>query len=216
LPYEAWKDYHDPRPGEHHASLRLSSDGGKTWTGPAIVAHDAQARIFYWDQRISVNPEDGRLIAMFWTHDRQDQQDVPIHVSWGSPDGKVWTEPISTGVAGQICTPLFLPGGRVFAAYVHRHNPPSLRAILSNDYGRSWTAYEELVFYEKTLGGQESGMGGKRDFADYWADMSVWTFGHPAAVNLPDGDVLVAYYSGDETAMSMHWARIALPDPSDR
>jgi len=219
LPYEAWKEYHDTSPGQHHAALRLSSDRGLTWKGPEIVAHDAQGRLLFWDQRLAVNPGDGRLIAMFWTHDREAQQDVAIHVAWGSPDGRSWTAPVSTGIAGQICAPLWLPGGRVFAAYVHRHHPPSLRAILSDDSasasaGRTWAAADELVFYEKERGGQESGMGGKRDFGDYWADMSVWTFGHPAAVALGDpdrpenGDVLVAYYAGDETSMSMHWVRI--------
>ena len=158
LPYEAWKEYYDTSPGVHHAALRLSSDGGKTWAGPVIVAHDPQNQLFYWDQRLSINPEDGRLIAMFWTHDRKAQQDVPIHVAWGSPDGKEWRQPVSTGIAGQICAPLVLAGGRVFAAYVHRHDPPSLRAILSDDFGHTWTAAEEMVFYEKVRGGQESGM----------------------------------------------------------
>ena len=83
-----------------------------------------------------------------------------------------------------------------------------MRAILSDDSGQNWTAAEELVFYEKARGRQESGMGGRRDFADYWADMSVWTFGHPAAVALGSREVLVAYYAGSETAMSMHWVRI--------
>lgn len=214
LPYEAWKEYHDHDPGQHHAALRLSSDGGQTWTGPEIVAHDDAGRLLYWDQRLAVNPEDGRLVGMFWTHDREAQQDVHIHLAWGSPDGKSWSQPVSTGIAGQICAPLWLPGGRVFAAYVHRHHPPSMRAVLSDDAGQSWMAADELVFYEKSRGGQESGMGGKRDFGDYWADMSVWTFGHPAAVSLGslDGrtssDVLVAYYAGDETTMSLHWVRI--------
>jgi len=67
-----------------------------------------------------------------------------------------------------------------------------------------------LVFYEKQRGGREAGMDGPRDFGDYWADMSIWTFGHPAPVRLPNGDVMVAYYAGDETAMSIHWVRLAL------
>ena len=210
LPYEAWKDYDDTRSGEHHAALRLSSDSGRTWIGPAIVANDPTARVFFWDQRLCVNPEDGRLIAMFWTHDREAEQDIPIHVAWGSGDGKQWTQPVSTGIAGQICAPLVLPQGRVFAAYVHRHDPPSLRAILSDDFGHTWTAADELVFYEKVQGGRESGMGGRRDFGDYWVDMSAWTFGHPAAVHLPGGDVLVGYYAGDDKSMGMHWVRIAV------
>jgi hypothetical protein len=210
LPYEAWKDYHDPAPGVHHASLRISADGGSTWPELAIVAHDPGGAILYWDQRLTVEPETGRLLAMFWTHDRQAGQDLAIHIAAGSPDGAGWTAPVSTGIAGQICAPLALGGGRAFAAYVHRHDPPGLRAILSADFGQTWTAADELIFYEKARGGTESGMAGQRDFADYWADMSIWTFGHPAPLLLPNGNVMVAYYAGDASAMGIYWVRIGL------
>jgi len=209
LPYEAWKEYDDPSPGLHHAALRLSNNGGVSWDELSIVAHDPQGHILYWDQRLTVDPISGNLLAMFWTHDRRAQRDIDIHIAWGSSDGRQWSQPVSTGIAGQICAPLALPDGLVFAAYVHRHHPPSLRAILSDDGGRTWTAAEELVFYEKR-GGQESGMGGARAFGDYWGDMSVWTFGHPAPLLLPNGDIMVAYYAGDEKAMGIHWVRIGL------
>ncbi len=210
LPYEAWKGYHDSTPGEHHAALRISDDGGQTWHGPAIVAHDPANRLLFWDQRLTVSPDDGRLFGIFWTHDRQEQEDVPMHSGWGSADGYEWSTPRSMGMAGQIAAPLALPGGRIFAAYVHRHHPPSLRAVLSEDFGESWQGNEELVFYEKGRGGGEAGMDGPRDFADYWADMGIWTFGHPAPARLPNGDVMVAYYAGNQEAMGMYWVRIAL------
>lgn len=205
LPYEAWKEYYDSSPGEHHAALRFSDDGGHNWRGPAVVAHDDENRRLFWDQRLTVLPQDGRLLALFWTHDRQAGQDLPIHMAWGSPDGHTWSAPRSTGVAGQIAAPLGLPDGRLLMAYVHRHDPPSLRVLLSEDDGDSWQ--DELIFYEKRLG-SESGMAGSRNFADYWADMNIWTFGHPAAALLPNGDVMVAYYAGDASAMSIHWVRI--------
>lgn len=208
LPYEAWKEYNDASPGQHHAALRISADGGTTWDGLAIVAHDPRGQVLYWDQRLTVDPGSGNLIAMFWTHDRGAQRDLDIHIASGSPDGKRWSQPRPTGIQGQICAPLALPDGRVFAAYVHRHQPPGLRAILSHDGGQSWRTDGELIFYEKLRGGSESGMGGPRAFADYWADMSIWTFGHPVPLLLPDGDVMVAYYAGDESAMGIHWVRI--------
>jgi hypothetical protein len=155
LPYEAWKEYDDPSPGRHHAALRISADRGATWDELAIVAHDPQGRVLYWDQRLTAEPFSGELIAMFWTYDRRAQRDLDIHIAWGAPDGRTWSRPASTGIAGQICAPLALGHGRVFAAYVHRHHPPSLRAILSDDFGRTWTAAEELVFYEKARGGAE-------------------------------------------------------------
>lgn len=220
LPYEAWKAWGDARPGRHHAALRLTAPGGlsgwetrATWPGQwpelAIVAHDPQGEFLYWDQRLTVAPDTGELLAMLWTHDRRVGQDIDIHIAWGSADARRWTPPVSTGITGQICAPLALGGGRVFAAYVHRHHPPSLRAILSDDFGRTWTAAEELAFYEKARGG-ESGIGVARDFADYWADMSIWTFGHPEPRLLPGGDVMVAYYAGDSSAMGIHWVRIGL------
>lgn len=210
LPYEAWKAYYDTTYGQHHASLRLSHDGGQSWEGPAIVAHDPDARVLYWDQRLSVSPDDGSLVALLWTHDREAQQDLPMHIAWGSPDAQEWSTPRSTGLDGQIGTPLHLPDGRLFMAYVHRHYPPSLRALISDDMGTTWNTADELVFYEKEQDEAESGIGGRRDFGDYWLDMNIWTFGHPGALLLPGGDVLVTYYAGDASGLSVHWVRIAL------
>jgi hypothetical protein len=82
--------------------------------------------------------------------------------------------------------------------------------MLSADDGHAWDNDGELVFYVKTMERQESGMQGKRDFGDYLADMNIWTFGHPAAVQLVNGEVLVAYYAGDSAAIGIHWVRIAL------
>lgn len=220
LPYEAWKEHPDPLPARHRAALRLTGPNGLdttssplTWPGQwpefAVVAHDPDGNILYWDQRLTIAPDTGEVIAMLWTHDRRTGRDVDIHIAYGSPDARRWSRPESTGIAGQICNPLALGGGRVLATYVHRHHPPSLRAILSDDFGRTWTAAEELVFYDKSLGA-ESGMDASRGFADYWADMNVWTFGHPEPLLLPDGDVMVAYYAGDSTAMGIHWVRIRL------
>lgn len=209
VPYEAWKSYYDTRPGEHHAVLRISRDGGRAFDPAAIVAHDPAGNLLYWDERVAVNPATGALVGMFWTHDRRSQQDRNIHIAWGSPAGDMWTPPVDTGIAGQIASPLVLPGGRLLMVYVHRHFPPSLRAVLSPDLGQSWDLTNELTFYE-SRSGQEAGIGARRDFGDYWADMNVWSFGHPVARALPDGDIFVAHYGGDARAMGVHWARIAL------
>jgi len=207
--YEAWKAYDDPAPGEHHAIIRISADGGYTFEPDVIVAHDDDARIFYWDQRLDVAPDTGEVIALLWSHDRDLQQDINVHVATGTPDGKTWSEPADAGFAGQISSPLCLGDGKVLAAWVHRHNPATLRAVLSNDFGRTWDAEDALVFYESGSG-QESGMAGKREFADYWEDMARWSFGHAEPARLPNGDVFIAFYGGNPEAMSMYWVRIAL------
>jgi hypothetical protein len=211
LPYEAWKEYYDRGPGVHYAALRLSHDAGETWEGPVVSDNDPRrGQIFYWDQHLSVNPDDGRILAMFWTHDRQLQEDLPIHIAWGSHDAKEWTPPISTGIVGQITAPMALPGGKVVAVYNHRHDPPSIRAILSDDFGHSWDIDNELILYQKTWGGAEAGMHGGRTWHSYWEDFKRWTFGMPTVALLPDGDLVVLYYAGDLEEMSIYWARIAV------
>jgi hypothetical protein len=210
LPYESWKDWGDTSYGEHRAALRFSSDAGRTWPQMAVVAHDPSGRLLFWDQRVAVDPATGRMVALLWSHDRQAACDAPIHVAWGDATGQNWSAPTATPIDGQIASPLFLPGGRLLATYVHRHDPPGLRAVLSDDGGLTWQMDAELEFYAKRRAGSESGMGGTRDFGDYWADMSVWFFGHPAPVLLPGGDVLVAYYAGDGDSMGVEVVRITL------
>jgi hypothetical protein len=206
---EAWKTYDDTSVGEHSAILSISHDGGHAFEPSTVVAHDPENRLLFWDERLAVNPESGRLVGMFWTHDRVAGQDRNAHIAWGIPDGRSWTYPSDTGFAGQIPRPLIASGGRVLCVYVHRHWPPSLRAVLSPDFGKTWDVANELVFYEHAAGAQ-AGMDGKRDFADYYADMRVWSFGHAEPGLLPDGTVFVAFYAGDAQSLSIRWVQIKL------
>jgi hypothetical protein len=54
-------------------------------------------------------------------------------------------------------------------------------------------------------------MDGKRGFADYYADQSVWSFGHVEPGLLPDGTLFAAFYAGDSQSLSVRWVRIQLP-----
>ena len=209
LPYESWKEYDDPAPGHHIASLRLSIDGGETWPEMRVVAEDPQSRIFYWDQRIAVHPVTGNLVAMFWTHDREAGSDIENHIAWGSAVGKNWSLPVATGWRGQHCQPIAIGESGLVAVYVQRHDPPSVRAVISHDFGQTWG--ESISFYESAAG-TEPGAVGTVEFEDFWQDMMAWRFGHPRGVLLPDGDLFVAFYAGDGVTTNMQWVRINLDE----
>jgi hypothetical protein len=209
LPYESWKEYDDASFGRHIASLRISGDGGETWPEMIAVASDPADRTLYWDQRFAAQPDSGALAAMFWTHDRESETDIENHIAWGSPDGRIWTTPTPAGWRGQHCQPVAFGGDRLAAIYVHRHGPPSLRIVLSDDFGKTWDRENEFVFYSSSSGA-EAGVGGERAFEDFWQDMMTWSFGHPRGVLLPSGDLFIAFYAGDAASTSMLWVRLAV------
>ena len=172
------------------------------------VAHDPDNTLAYWDQRLALHPQTGQLVAMFWTHDFVAGTDRDIHIAWGSAEGKEWSSPSSTGLPGQHCQPLALGGNQLVAAYTHRRDPPGIALSISDDFGKTWRRDQDLMVYDSTAG-TESGAAASRSQAEYWSDMELWRFGHPRAVLLPNGEIMVVFYAGDDRVKSARWARIA-------
>jgi len=206
-PFEHWKDYDDPSVGRPRALLRLSRDGGRTWPDDVVVAADPANRLYFWDQRLATHPTDGRLVAMFWTYDREAGADVPVHIAWGTPDGRTWTVPRPTTLDGQHCQPVAIGGDRLVAVYSHRRNPPGIRAIQSNDFGATWDETGEVEVYGSEAGDEPAAAGAASE-RDYWNAMGAWQFGHPRGVALPDGQVFVVFYAGSGATRSARWARV--------
>ena len=207
-PYESWKDYDDDSWGVHSAHFRISTDGGLTWPDDAVAATSDGVDIFYWDQRDATHPETGEIAIMYWTHDRTRQTDIENHIQFGSPDGRSWSAPISTGGRGQHCQPIALGGDRLGAVYVHRHDPPSIRFMISDDFGRTWDRENELTIFDSREGIESGHDTDERGFEDFWQDMMAWRFGHPRGVLLPDGDLFFAWYGGSAEVSTMEWALV--------
>jgi hypothetical protein len=205
-PFEHWKAYDDPEQGRPRAMLRLSHDGGRTWPDDVQVAADPDNKRFFWDQRLAQHPDTGELVAMFWTFDREAGCDLPNHISWGTPDGREWTEPQPTILVGQHCQPIAIGGSSLVAAYSHRRNPPGIRVVRSDDFGRTWDMGTEVEAYASGAGDEPNADGGSQ--ADYWNAMGQWQFGHPRGVYLPEGEVFVVFYAGEGATRSARWARV--------
>ena len=204
-PFEHWKEYDDPGPGRPAALLRVSRDDRRTWPAESVVARDPDGRVYFWDQRLAVDPASGTLIAMFWTHEPEAGVDRDVHAAFGSPDGLSWTDPAPTGLPGQHTAPIPLDGGTLLAVYAQRRRPPGIRAVASADFGRTWDRGGGIEVHASQAG-DEPGAGGPRSQGEYWNDMGAWQFGHPAGVALPGRRAFVAFSAGRGTSRSGHWA----------
>ena len=209
VPFETWKSHWDANPGVPAAYLRLSRDEGRTWDDEVLVARDPANRIFYWDERLETHPDDGRLVNMFWTHDVEAGQDIDVHVCWGSPDGREWTEPCRRGSPANIPQPISLGGDRLVALSSHRGDPPGIRADPQRGL-RADLGPRRGVDGLRERRRHGTGAGAPRAQADYWNDMGKWQFGHPRGARLPNGDVLVVFYGGSGVSRSARWARLRI------
>jgi hypothetical protein len=210
--FESFKAYDDPRPGRHAAWLVVSKDGGRTFSGPQLVAQHPEHKVYYWDQRLCAGATAGEFIALFWTHDLEQKQDRTVSFRRGWLDeGHLRTEPIiDTTIPGQISQPFLLDDGRLLAFVVDRNRPGTMTLWCSRDGGQTWPTTDRLVVHTHDERAATSQGSENIDFKQYWEDMGKWSFGHPALVPLGQETVIAAFYAGTPDAMSIHWARISI------
>ncbi|MCA9073971.1 MAG: exo-alpha-sialidase [Planctomycetaceae bacterium] len=212
LAFESYKEYDDPSPATHGAWIVSSENNGQTFGPPFSVAQHPEHTVYYWDQRLCRGPGDDDAIAMFWTHDLKAQQDLSVHLRHFSlvDDPIESQEIIDTGIPGQIAAPLLLKDGRLLAFVVDRNGPMTMKLWQSPDGGSTWPAEKSLLVYEHDEQAPLTQGTSDVDYAEYWEDMTKWSFGHPVIRPLDDDHVLVAFYAGVPNQLSVHWARIAI------
>ena len=207
-PFESYKQFDDLTPSRHGAWFIVSEDEGRTFGPPVQVAQHPEHKVFYWDQRLCAGRVPGEFFALFWTHDLEHRKDLNVHFRHGRADGKSFAlDPIlETSMPGQIAAPLLLPDGRLLAFVVNRSRPGTMTLWTSHDEGRTWP--ESLVVHVHDEKAMLSQGAENVDFVQYWDDMGKWSFGHPAIRYLGGQQVLVAFYAGAPSCLSIHWARV--------
>jgi len=202
LPMENQKHFGDPDPIDEKCYALLSFDGGKTWPEWAMIAHDFPHRKF-WCNRIARFPS-GKLACISWTFDEKTQSDLPLHLSFGSPDGRTWSTPASTGVQGQVSYLFPLDENALLMATSHRESPAGIRLRQSHDGGSTWDGDGLLIFDAES---QASHSGG--DLGSYYQLMTDYTFGWAPMLRLKDGSILLVHFAGATEAIDIHWVKIA-------
>lgn len=203
LPMENQKTFDDPNPIDEKCYAMLSFDGGKTWPEWAMVAHDFPHRKF-WCNRVA-RLADESLACLSWTFDEKTQQDLPLHITTGSPDGKEWSTPFSTGIMGQVSYLFPQDANTLLMGTSHREAPAGIRLRQSFDGGKSWDGDGLLVFDAEDQAAKSGG-----DLGDYYQQMTNYTFGWSPMLRLEDGGVLLAHFAGAGETIGIHWIKIAV------
>jgi len=146
-----------------------STDRGKTWGDPVLVAEDPEHDMWFVESGI-VRLRSGKIIIMHRTENF-------LYQSESVDNGKSWSGPKKTPMWGWVAHLLELSDGRLLCTYGYRKSPFGVRACISRDGGKTWDIKNELVL---------------RD------DGGNWDLGYPSSVELPDGRVLTVYWINHE------------------
>ena len=200
--FELNKKYDDLSPWVHSSVVIFSRDGGHTWGDRTVVTKNPS--IYYWDQRIGLL-NDGRLLDLFWTFDRETADYLTIHAR-DSLDGISWSPIWDTGLPGQPGQPASAGGGRTAVIYIDRSGSPKISVKFSADNGHTFLP-GELTVYDSQLHSQKTDKGSMNDA---WAEMSAFSVGHPNLAALPGGLLYAYYYAGGHTDRTdIRWAKIS-------
>lgn len=201
-PVETWKPEGWSGPPDQKAALLVSADQGRTWGDFTIVADDPTGHLLYWDQMNALLP-DGRLYTLLWTHVYSTRDDLENHFVLSENQGRTWSSPEPTNLAGQVCAPIPLTDGRVAAVYNHRREPQGIRVAVSADL-RSFDLDHQVVVFDA---GAEATLGvpGSDNFL---AEHLLIGFGKPGGMQLSDGQILVYFWCTAGGITHTRWARI--------
>lgn len=205
LSIESNKQYHDTSPWMQRVVYMYSEDGGRSWGEAVTVCQDPSGRIFNWDQRAGV-ATDGRLATFTWTYDSETTRYLNIHRRISGTEGDSWTAAEDLGFADQASVPAMLPDGRVLLVWVDRFGSQSIRARVAPAVDAPFPPETEVELYR--LGTAAVTVAGEGDTGELLNEMGAWSYGLPHAEVLPDGDVLVVYYAGEDDRMDVCWVRL--------
>ena len=153
------------------ASLYRSVDGGYTWKCESrINAPD------WFDEKMNLTEphvlelSNGTILGAF----RVDGVNPFTFVLTESTDGgKTWSDIRASGISGSPPHLMQHSSGAVICSYGRRESPAGERAVVSYDFGKTWT--EDYILHNP-------------------ADGSPFDLGYPSTVELPDGSLITVYY----------------------
>lgn len=141
----------------------------KNWSKPIKIAHDPSGSLNFQEPSL-VDCGSGHLVCLMRVPHDEGSRIYQVH-SWDN--GETWESPRDTRMRGLPPNVIQLRDGRLLCTYGYRKPPYGIRACLSRDEGLTWNVEKEIILR---------------------ADAGGWDIGYPSTVQLPDGDLMTAYY----------------------
>ena len=163
-----------------------SSDKGRTWDTSKLYFTTPGNEISPYEARLCVMG-DGRIVALVWAYDHRQGKNLNNHVVVSHDDGRTWSAPMDTGVAGQASGIMPLHDEVVLTIHAHREGDLGLYVRVVDFVGDRWRVVEE-----KNILSMAGSTEAKGSLADVWGGLR---FGQPSCVRLSTGEILAVCWA---------------------
>lgn len=199
-PTSLWRDWAGNHPYGNRMIAFVSKDRGASWPDYLDIMHSETNHSTYWESKILEYPN-GRLLAVAWCFDEQENVDLPNQYSISDDNGATWSPLASTQLAGQTLTPCLLDDGTILNIY-RRLDQPGLWACLSSIEDGQWVNHDQ-----QPLWGHQSLEGTTTLGGNMSENFAVLKFGAPNITRLPDGDLFVSFWCYEQSVSVIRWFR---------
>lgn len=162
--------------GTCHVIIAQSEDKGRSWSKRAVIP--AEDGYDFFEPNL-YRTETGKLVAFIRSTKKQIEPGeaytaCPLFTSESNDNGGTWSRPVQRPFySPSPFHVLGLDNGQVLVTYGYRYRPYGIRAILLNSECGDWAECEETIIREDGHGSD---------------------IGYTSAVQLKNGNILIAYY----------------------
>jgi sialidase-1 len=134
----------------------------------------------------------GRLVAIIWAYDGENQRHLSNRISVSSDNGYTWSPLIDTGHMGQASNVLYLGGEYLLTIHAHRAQNPGIYVRIVDFTDDKWRVVDEALIWGQALGEQtRTGQSMTKMFTSL-------RFGQPSIMRLANGEFLASHWSIEE------------------
>lgn len=178
----------------------ISKDKGQTWPEYVVAMEDKNQEIMYVDDKIIEMP-DGRVVIVAWAINYKKGYDLPNQFTISCDGGKTYNEIKSTGIKGQVLTPILLDDGKILSIY-REFSKGELRANLSMLDGEDW-----IILCEKVLWSTQN-KGSLKKSNNVSRNFSACQFGAPNIIRMKNGEFFCTFWCIEDCISNIRWVRI--------
>ena len=178
----------------------ISRDGGISWQEQSQYFEHPE--IAPWETRACLLPN-GRIWLVFWAYDLAKEKHLNNFLVYSDDNGQSWSKPIDSGIHCQAANLLALPdypGQMLLVGAVREGSNPGIMLYQLNSVTGECLGAQPLL----TLANMCNAAG------KIEAQFASLRFGQPALLRLPDGDILLSYWSKLSQHYACHCQRFSL------